>query len=594
MWVVTWDDGWMAKGYRPVDRDQVFLLPPDMRDWVGRDDPVWLVIATVQRMDTASLHALRKTGGVGRRGYDPDMLLTLLIWAWAHGQRSSRRIERLCHRDLTYRVICAGDVPDHSTIAQFRKDASTVMADLFAESLTVCAQLGMGQLGVVALDGVKIASNASQAANRTERGLAKELEAETERLRKTLKDVGIQADIEHATNDEDSDGDRGDGVPPDLIDVPGAERLKRIDEALASAREHNRAAQDAIPTQTRAEINRDHLHRRRAAEDAKAQQWVEAYARHLAGHGEYPGAPPAAARLPAAQLRLAQARADQQAKIDYWEHNPNRRRRPAAVEDFNAVKRARTIVERVGVADAHLRARRRAEDQAIAAAIAAAQANTRTPHRPSTDTRRNITDPQSRTLSLRGGGWIQGYNCQAVTSSDGLIIATMVTNGAIDTPHLIPMMDKAVAAAEHISSHQPDPAHPPGIGLLLADAGYHSEANITAAGPDRLIASVKAHKLRAARAEHAAADNPSPPPPGPDPGDGPIQAMAARLLTDEGHAAYSQRSHIAETPFGWAKHTLGFRRFTGRGLARAEAEFAFHALVHNLCKALTTGHLATI
>ncbi|GAB45045.1 hypothetical protein GOTRE_079_00010, partial [Gordonia terrae NBRC 100016] len=86
----------MAKNYRPVDRDQVFLLPPDMRDWVGRDDPVWLVIATVQRMNTASVHKLRKTGGVGRRGYDPDMLLTLLIWAWAHGQRSSRQIERLC------------------------------------------------------------------------------------------------------------------------------------------------------------------------------------------------------------------------------------------------------------------------------------------------------------------------------------------------------------------------------------------------------------------------------------------------------------------------------------------------------------------
>lgn len=264
----------MAKGYRPVDRDQVFLLPPDMRDWVGRDDPVWLVIATVQRMDTAPVHRLRKTGGVGRRGYDPDMLLTLLIWAWAHGQRSSRQIERLCSRDLTYRVICAGDVPDHSTIAQFRKDASTVMADLFAESLTVCAQLGMGQLGVVALDGVKIASNASQAANRTEKHLVKEREAEVERLRRELKGIGAQSDAEHAANDDDSDGDRGDGVPPDLIGAPGTERLKRIDEALASAREHNRAARDAMPTQTRAEINRDHLHRRRAGEDAKAQQWV--------------------------------------------------------------------------------------------------------------------------------------------------------------------------------------------------------------------------------------------------------------------------------------------------------------------------------
>ncbi|ANY23563.1 transposase [Gordonia terrae] len=583
----------MAKDYRPVDRDQVFLLPPDMRDWVGRDDPVWLVIATVQRMNTASVHKLRKTGGVGRRGYDPDMLLTLLIWAWAHGQRSSRQIERLCHRDLTYRVICAGDVPDHSTIAQFRKDASPVMADLFAESLTVCAQLGMGQLGVVALDGVKIASNASQSANRTEKHLVKERQAEAQQLRSKLKDVGAQSDAEHAANDDDGDGDGGDEIPPGLINAPGAERLARIDAALASAREHNQAARDAKPTQTRAEINRDHTVRRRAAEDAKAQQWVVAYTAHLAGDGDYPGAPPMAAQLQAAVLRLSKARADQQTKIDAWERKPRKRRPPSAVDDHSSVRQARTRVKRAEVLDAQLRARRVAEDETYAAAIVAARNHTRTPHRANTDTRRNITDPQSRALSLRGGGWIQGYNCQAVTSSDGLIIATMVTNGAIDTPHFVPMMNKAVAAAEHIQSHQHPPPDTPGIGLLLADAGYHSEANITAAGPDRLIASTKTHKLRVARAEHSTTETTASSPAQSDTVATPIEAMATRLLTEEGHAAYSRRSHIAETPFGWAKHTLGFRRFTGRGLARANAEFTFHAMVNNICKALTAGHLAT-
>jgi len=94
---VTWcfaENVLVAKGYRPVVRDQPFLFPPDMRDWLPPDHPVWTVIAMVARLDTSAFHARRRTGGVGRAGYDPDMLLTLLIWAWLSGLRSSRRIER--------------------------------------------------------------------------------------------------------------------------------------------------------------------------------------------------------------------------------------------------------------------------------------------------------------------------------------------------------------------------------------------------------------------------------------------------------------------------------------------------------------------
>lgn len=124
-----------------------------MADWLPADDPVWLVISVVDRLDTRAVHGLRKTGGVGRAGYDPDMLLTLLIWGWAQGQRSSRRLEKLCRRDVAFRVICGGDPPDHVTIARFRAAVTPLIADLFSQVLTVCAQVGMGQLGVVALDG---------------------------------------------------------------------------------------------------------------------------------------------------------------------------------------------------------------------------------------------------------------------------------------------------------------------------------------------------------------------------------------------------------------------------------------------------------
>ena len=99
----------MAKWYRRVDRDQPFLLPPDMREWLPEDHPVWLVITVVaDHLDTSAFHARRRTGGPGTAGYDPDMLVTVLVWAYAHGVTSSRDIERLCRTDVAFRVVCGG------------------------------------------------------------------------------------------------------------------------------------------------------------------------------------------------------------------------------------------------------------------------------------------------------------------------------------------------------------------------------------------------------------------------------------------------------------------------------------------------------
>jgi len=158
----------MAKAYRPVDREQEFLLPPSMIDWLDDEHLVWFLIESVKRLDTTRFHRLAKLGGVGRRGYDPDMLLTLFVYAMAHGESSSRRIERLCHTDVAFRVICAQDVPDHTVLARFRKNHETALTDLLTESLALAAELGMVSLGTVAFDGTKIAGNASRDANRSE------------------------------------------------------------------------------------------------------------------------------------------------------------------------------------------------------------------------------------------------------------------------------------------------------------------------------------------------------------------------------------------------------------------------------------------
>src|SRR6516162_9528763 len=164
----------MAKGYRPVVRDQPFLLPPDMREWLPADHPVFVVITVVGgHLDMSAFHARRRTGGPGTAGYDPDMLATVLVWGYAHGITSSREIERLCRTDVAFRVICGGNLPDHSTVARFRGEFPGAVAAFFAQVLIVCARLGMGRVGVVALDGMKVAASASKSANRTEAGLRK-------------------------------------------------------------------------------------------------------------------------------------------------------------------------------------------------------------------------------------------------------------------------------------------------------------------------------------------------------------------------------------------------------------------------------------
>ena len=172
-------------------------------------------MAIVERLDTSAFHQRRRVGGVGRAGYDPDMLLTLLIWAWLQGVRSSRRIERACADVVPYRVICAGDAPDHVTIARFRADNHGACQQLFTQVLMLAAQLGLGRLETVALNGVKIASNASLAANRSAAGLARLGEAEAAR-------IAEQAVAAHAATDAAEDALFGDAdpgsVPAELAD----------------------------------------------------------------------------------------------------------------------------------------------------------------------------------------------------------------------------------------------------------------------------------------------------------------------------------------------------------------------------------------
>ena len=156
----------VAKGYRPIDRDQVFLLPPNLRDWLPAGHRVWFVLDIVAQLDLSALYAVSKRGGVGRAGYHPDVLMAVLIYAFMHGQLSSRGIERACTSDVAYMVACGRDVPDHTVIARFQQVHQEALKDLFGQVLAICVKAGLGRFGVVAIDGTKIAGNASMGNNR--------------------------------------------------------------------------------------------------------------------------------------------------------------------------------------------------------------------------------------------------------------------------------------------------------------------------------------------------------------------------------------------------------------------------------------------
>jgi transposase len=522
----------MAKGYRPVDRDQAFLLPPDMRDWLPAGHAAWLVIEAVGLLDTSAFHARRRTGGAGAAGYDPDMMLTLLVWAYANGITSSRRIERLCQQDVAFRVICAGHVPDHVTVARFRQQLAGTAGDLFAQVLLLCARLGMGQVGTVAIDGTKIGASASKDANRTEEG-----------LRKLARDLAAR----HAEADEQEDALFGEGRRGD--DDPGEPRTRRERVAAALAGlEAERAA-------------------REAAERAVAEQHLEA----ARAGTPVPGHRPAAAEVALAEAKVARETAAYQEKWRARQEDAAAGRRrpdwrqPVPAEDYCRVRQARGELER-----------------ARARAAARAQAAPRDGKRKQEPARRNVTDPDSRLMPVRGGGFIQGYNAQNVTSEDGLVIATRLTNDTTDTRWYEPVTSDAVAAAAAMATAGAASA----VGLVLADAGYLSEANLTSDGPDRLIATGKRRDLE--KAARTAGDGNAE---GGNGGAAAAAAMAARLKTPAGIAAYRQRGRIAETPHARIKHNTGIRRLATRGMRKASGEWQLIVAAHNLMMAVTSGHL---
>ena len=168
----------MAQNFISCDREQAFLMPPSLREWLPEDHLAWFVIEAVEEMDLAEFYAEYRADGHGRAAYEPSMMVALLLYAYATRQRSSRAIERHCRQDVAYRVIAANQVPDHATIARFLARHEATLGELFGSVLRLCARAGLISTGVVAIDGTKLAANASREANADYERLAREILAE--------------------------------------------------------------------------------------------------------------------------------------------------------------------------------------------------------------------------------------------------------------------------------------------------------------------------------------------------------------------------------------------------------------------------------
>ena len=208
----------MTQRFLPCERDQQYLMPASLRNWLPEDHLAWFVLDAVSQLDLTAFYARYREDGWGRKAYEPSMMVALVLYAYCEGERSSRQIERRCREDIAFRVLTANQQPDHATICRFRRQHEQALAGLFTGVLGLCAEAGLLRVGVVALDGAKLRANASRERNRTDA----ELEAEVRRILAEAErvDAGENARFGDA---------RGDELPAGFRDR--GERLQRLREA---------------------------------------------------------------------------------------------------------------------------------------------------------------------------------------------------------------------------------------------------------------------------------------------------------------------------------------------------------------------------
>jgi transposase len=223
----------MAQRFIAADRDQVFLMPPSVREWLPAGHLAWCVLDAVEEMDLAVFYGVYRADGHGRPAFDPGLMVALVLYAYCVGERSSRGIERRCEEDVAFRVVAANLVPDHSTLARFVVRHEDALAGLFSQVLRLCAKAGLGRAGTLAVDSTKLHANASSRRSLDFARIAREIVAE-----------GIATD---QAEDELYGDARGDELPPELADPKTRrERLRAAKRELQAEWEAEQRAREEM------------------------------------------------------------------------------------------------------------------------------------------------------------------------------------------------------------------------------------------------------------------------------------------------------------------------------------------------------------
>ncbi len=375
----------MSQNFIDCGREQAFLLPPSLRDWLPEDHLAWFVVEAVGRLDLEAFFAAYRADGHGRAAYDPSVVVSLVLYAYCTNVRSSRAIERHCREDIAYRVICANLVPDHATIARFQVRHQQSLADLFGSVLRLCMTAGLVGSGVVAVDGTKVTASASSDCNVDYDRIAREVIAEA-----------IATD---RAEDEQHGDARGDELPPELQTEAG--RREWLTRELAREPAESEAA-DSAPAELSEGFDAE-----RIGPNGRRGWLREAH--HQLERQRWRVAEP-----------IPRSRADRLRLAAEW-----------LEDELGAECRGNTAYEA-------MREQRRLHDKRR---LGGPTKPYTPPPVPQGEV--NLTDPDSR--RMKGNRrYIQGYNAQAVVNEQQIVLAAEITTAAGDFSQLGPMIETAL------------------------------------------------------------------------------------------------------------------------------------------------------
>lgn len=216
--------------FRPYSPDQQYLFPQDMKQWLPEDDLVYFVMDVVKQLDLREIYRPYEFERRGQPPYNPTMMVTLLIYAYAVGMPSSRKIEQATYHSIPFRVLTANQHPDHDTVADFRKRHLHSLSGLFVQVLRLCQKAGLVKLGHIALDGTKVKANASK-----HKAMSySRMEKKAAELEQQVKDLLAQAEhVDENENAKYGKGKKGNDLPKELkFRQTRLEKLQKAKEAL--------------------------------------------------------------------------------------------------------------------------------------------------------------------------------------------------------------------------------------------------------------------------------------------------------------------------------------------------------------------------